>query len=68
MGAFSSDKPAPDIDYTDVHLAVPWAGFSRLDIGPYKIGIAITDEDGKQDPEEAGAALAELIRRATKTS
>jgi hypothetical protein len=64
MGAFSSEKSAPDIDYTDVQLQVPWAGFSRLDIGPYKIGIAITTEDGTQDPEEAGAAFAELVRRA----
>lgn len=68
MGAFSSQKPAPDVDYSTATLHVPWAGFSRLDIGPYKIGIAITTEGGTQDPEDAGAALAELIRRGVEAS
>lgn len=67
MEAADADGPtmdAPDIDYSDVHLAEPWSGFSRLDIGPYKIGILITKEDGQQDPEAAGAALEEFIRLA----
>ena len=68
MGAFSSQVSAPDIDYSQSRLHDPWAGFSRLDIGPYVIGIAITTEDGQQDPEEAGAALLELVRRAVEAS
>ena len=54
----------PDIDYSGVYLAAPYAGFSRLDLGPYKIGIAVTTESGLQDPEAAGAALVEFVRRA----
>lgn len=45
-------------------LHQPWAGFSRIDIGPFIIGIAVTNEDGKQDPEAAGAALKDFIDRA----
>ena len=40
-----------------VRLEQPWAGFSCLHIGSFKIGIAVTDEDGTQDPDAAGTAL-----------
>lgn len=68
MSGFGSQQQPPEIDYTQVKLQVPWAGFSRLDIGPYIIGIAITSENNTQDPEAAGAALAELIRRGVEAS
>ena len=44
-----------------VHLEQPWNGFSCLHIGDYRIGIAVTDENGEQDPGEAGRALVSLI-------
>ena len=56
------DERTPGLELLPVRLAQPWAGFSRLDIGPYKIGIAITNEDGDQDPEAAGAALENWVK------
>jgi len=47
---------------TLVRLEQPCAGFSCLHIGPYKIGIAITNEDGEQDPEAAGTALENWVK------
>ncbi|MEM6413218.1 MAG: hypothetical protein AAF720_00990 [Pseudomonadota bacterium] len=55
---------APDIDYSDIKIDPPSAAFSCLHIGPYKIGIAVTDEDGEQDSREAGAVLLEFLKHA----
>ena len=47
-----------------VHLEQPWAGFSVLHLDGFKIGIAITSENGSQNPEEAGVKLEKFIESA----
>lgn len=62
------DERTPGLELFPVSLAEPWSGLSRLDIGPYKIGIAITNEDGDQDPEAAGAALESWVTACNSVS